>query len=314
VSLDPAVRWLIHHRVRRGPAVAVIFLVLTLLLGVFLMAFLPPLIRQGNSLLSDFPGYLNHLRERSPGLRHLENRFHIDQATINNFAQSAPRRLGGQALSFSRRFLGALASALLVTVLTMYFMSDLPRLRRALVRLFPKRHRRPVNDVVNVIVDKVGSYMIGNIIISVIAATGAFVALTVLRVPFALPLAVWVGVTDLIPMVGATLGAVVCVIVAFATGNLWPQTILTAVFFILYQQLENYLISPRVMRNAVQMPAVAVLLAALLGGNVLGLVGAFMAIPISAAIRVIAEPMMRARDEESADQPAVQEASIRSDA
>ncbi len=297
VSLDPAVRWLIQHRVKRGQAVAIIFLGVGLLIGVFLLAFLPPLIKQGTSLASDLPGYLDKLREHSPSLRSIEDRFNL-QNSIHDFAQTVPSRLGHQAIAFSQRFLGALLSALLVLVLTIYFMLDLPRLRRGLVRLFPKRRRRAVNEAVNIVIDKVGAYMIGNLIISAIAGAATFIALEALRIPFALPLAVWVALTDLIPMVGATLGAVVCVIVAFATSNLWPQTILVIAFFALYQQAENYFIAPRVMRNSVEMPAVAVLLAALLGGSVLGLVGALMAIPIAAAIRVIAAPMIRARDEE----------------
>jgi predicted PurR-regulated permease PerM len=297
ISLDPAVRWLNRHRVRREQAVAIIFLALAVLVGLFLLAFLPPLIKQGNNLVRDFPGYLNGLRERSPSLRSLEDRFHW-QHSIENFARTVPSKLGHEALSFSQRFLGALLSALLVLVLTIYFMLDLPRLRRGLVRLFPKRHRRPVNEAVNIVIDKVGSYMIGNLIVSAIAGVATFAALTAFRIPFALPLAVWVAITDLIPMVGASLGAVVCVIVAFATASLWPQTVLVVLFFVLYQQVENYLIVPRVMRSSVQMPAVAVLLAALLGGSVLGLVGALMAIPVAAAFRVIAGPLIRARDEE----------------
>jgi len=302
ISLDPAIRWLIQRRVRRGQAVAIIFLTLTLVLAVFLLAFLPPLIKQGTSLTTDFPGYVDRLREHSPSLRSIEDKFELKDK-IHDFAKTVPSKLGHSALVFGQRFLGALLSALLVFALTIYFMIDLPRLRRGLVRLFPKRRRRAVNEAVNVVIDKVGSYMIGNLIISAIAGVATFIALEALRIPFALPLAFFVALTDLIPMVGAALGAAVCVIVAFATSNLWPQTILVAAFFALYQQLENYLIAPRVMRNAVEMPAVAVLLAALLGGSVLGLIGALMAIPVAAAIRVIAAPMMRARDEEPSEEP-----------
>jgi predicted PurR-regulated permease PerM len=123
----------------------------------------------------------------------------------------------------------------------------------------------------------------------------------ILRIPFALPLAVFIAITDLIPMIGATVGAVVSVIVAFATTDLWPATILLAAFLLLYQQLENYLIAPKVLRNSVEMRALAVLLAALVGGSVLGLIGALMAIPLAAAVKVIMAPMLRARD---AEQPA----------
>jgi predicted PurR-regulated permease PerM len=297
VSLDPAVRWMIGRGVKRGQAVGVILLFALLLVAGLLWLVLPPLIHEVPKLAGDFPGYLTKLRERSPSLRHLEDRFNL-QPKITDYAQHLPSKLGSQALSFGRRFLGALVSTLLIVVLSIYFMIDLPRLRRALVRLFPKRLRPRVNHAVNVVIDKVGGYMIGNLIISLIAGVATFIACFALRVPFAVPLAVFVALTDLIPMVGATLGAVVTVVVAFATKDIWPTTILVAVFFLLYQQLENYLIAPRVMRNSVQMPALAVLLAALLGGAVLGLIGALIAIPVAAAIRVIATPVIRARDEE----------------
>jgi predicted PurR-regulated permease PerM len=300
VSLDPLVRWMVARRVKRGYAVLIIFVGILVVVGGLLMLLIPPLVHQAGGLTTDFPGYLDHLRDRSPSLKGLEDRFHL-QGKIDDLARTLPGKLGKQALGFGQRFLGAVVSALLVIVLTIYFMLDLPRLRRGFVRLFPKRHRRTVNDAANVVVDKVGSYMIGNLIVSLIAGTASFIAFEALRIPFALPLAVFVAVTDLIPMIGATLGAAVCVIVAFATTDLWPNTILLAAFFLLYQQLENYLIVPRVLRNSVEIPAVAVLLAALIGGSVLGLIGALIAIPIAAAVKVIATPMIRARDEEPAE-------------
>jgi predicted PurR-regulated permease PerM len=124
----------------------------------------------------------------------------------------------------------------------------------------------------------------------------SYLAMLLLDVPFALPLAVFVAITDLIPLIGATLGAVVCTIVAVATTDLWPNVVLLALFFLAYQQLENYLIAPKVLRNSVDMSAVAVLLAALVGGSLLGLIGALMAIPVAAAVKVIATPMLDARD------------------
>ena len=151
------------------------------------------------------------------------------------------------------RFFGALVTTLLVVVLAIYFMADLPRLRRAIVRLFPKRHRPRVAHATTVMIDKVGAYMIGNLIISLIAGVSAFIVMVILRVPFALPLAVAVAITDLIPLIGATIGAAICVLVAFATTDLWPNTIVLIIFFLVYQQFENYFIQPRVMRNAVDL-------------------------------------------------------------
>jgi predicted PurR-regulated permease PerM len=181
-------------------------------------------------------------------------------------------------------------------VLTIYFMLDLPRLRRGIVRLFPRSRRPRAAQAVNVVVDKVGGYMIGNLIISLFAGVSSFICLFVLDVPFALPLAVFVALTDLIPLVGATIGAVGCVLVALFTVDLWPAAILVAAFFLLYQQVENYLIAPRVLRNTVDMSSVAVLLAALIGGSILGVVGALMSIPIVAAGKVLMTPIVEALD------------------
>jgi predicted PurR-regulated permease PerM len=300
LSLDPAVRWLIRHKVRRSYAVAIIFVLFLALIGGLMWLAVPPLVREATGLATDFPGYLDTLRGRSPTFRTVEARFNL-QPRLDAFAADSLSRIQGQALAFGQRFLGAVFSTLLVIVLTIYFMADLPRLRRAIVRVFPSRKRPQVSHAVNVVIDKVGSYMIGNLVISAIAGVTTLLALWALNVPFALPLAFFVALTDLIPLVGATIGAVVCTVVAAATSPLWPTALLVAAFFVLYQQLENYLIAPRVLRNSVDMPSVAVLLAALLGGSVLGLVGALMAIPVAAAIKVIATPMMRARDAESGD-------------
>jgi predicted PurR-regulated permease PerM len=125
-----------------------------------------------------------------------------------------------------------------------------------------------------------------------------------LGVPGALPLALLVAVTDLIPMIGATLGAAVCVIVSIATTDLWPTTVLLAAFFLVYQQIENYLIAPRVLRGTVDISSIAVLLAALIGASLFGVIGAVIAIPVAATLRVVLADRLRARDESADDHDA----------
>jgi predicted PurR-regulated permease PerM len=295
VSLDPLVRWLVGRHVKRSVAVALIFGTFAALLAILIWLGLSPMVSQVANLASDFPGYVEDLRTRSPALRDLEARFNL-QPKVDEFAATFVDRIQNEAVAFGRRFLGALVSTLLVIVLTVYFMADLPRLRRSVVRVIPARHRPRVSHAINVMIDKVGQYMIGNVLISLIAGVTSYLALLLLDVPFALPLAVFVAITDLIPLIGATLGAVMCTIVAVATTNLWPNVVVLALFFVAYQQLENYLIAPRVLRNTVDMSAISVLLAALIGGSVLGLIGALIAIPIAAAIKVLATPMLEARD------------------
>jgi predicted PurR-regulated permease PerM len=295
VSLDPIIRWMTRHKVRRPMAVAIILVGFLGVVALVVWLAMPPLLSQAARLTSDFPGYLDNLRQRSPSLAQIELRLNL-KPQVDEFGAHFIERTQKQALAFGQRFLGALVSALLVAVLTIYFMLDLPRLRRSIVRLFPLRHRPRAGHAVNVVVDKVGAYMIGNLVISLIAGVTSFLAMSALKMPGALPLAVFVAVTDLIPLIGATLGAVVCTVVAIATTNFWPQVVLLLVFFLLYQQLENYLIAPYVLRNTVDMTSVAVLLAALVGASVLGLVGALIAIPVAAAIKVIATPWLEARD------------------
>src|SRR6266571_5013837 len=165
--------------------------------------------------------------------------------------------------------------------------TDLPRLQAGLVRLMPRARRARSAEVVGLVVGKVGDYMIGNILISVVAGIASYLAFLVIHVPFAIPLAILVAFTDLIPMVGATLGAVACVAVAAFAASIWPTAVLAAAFFVAYQQLENYLIAPRILRSTVDISAAAVLLAGLVGATVLGLVGALMAIPVAAAMKVL---------------------------
>jgi predicted PurR-regulated permease PerM len=296
VSLDPAVRWLVRKGMRRSVAVGIIFLTVFGLLGAFLAAVIPALVREGTGLFQNLPGYVERLPEQSPFYRDLAERYDFT-SKLSEYAASIPQRVAGEAWTFAQRFLGALAQVLTVLVFAIYFMSDLPRLRRGLVRLFPRSRRPRVAEVVNVLVDKVGAYMIGNLIISLIAGVTSFAVLLALGVPYALPLAVAVAITDLIPLVGATIGAVLCTAITFFTSDLWPETVVVLLFFIVYQQLENYLLVPRVMRNTVDISALAVLLSALVGATVLGVMGALMAIPVAAAVKVVLTPMIERHTE-----------------
>jgi len=291
VSLDPAVRWMVRKGLRRSLAVSIVVLVLIALTAVFIWSVVPPMVGQGSRLIDNLPSYLRRLSEESKPVRAVTDRYHLTDRLTALIAE-LPARAAGGAVGFLHRFLGLLASTLTVLVLTIYFMADLPRLQRGVVNLFPPRRRHRTAEIVDVVVDKVGGYMIGNLIISLFAGVSTFICLEIVRVPYALPLAVTVALTDLIPMIGATLGAVVGVVAAVFTVGVWPRAVVVLLFFIAYQQVENYLIAPRVLRNTVNLSSVGVLLAALIGGTVLGLVGAIMAIPIVATVKVVMSPAL----------------------
>jgi predicted PurR-regulated permease PerM len=295
ISLDPAVRWLVKRGVRRGVAVTIIFVIVLALTAAFLMSVIPAMVSQFRGLVGDLPGYLNQLQDRSSRYRALSDRYNLTKQ-IQSVISGLPSRLGSGLFGLTGRIFGALFSTLTVLVLAIYFMADLPRLRNGLVRLFPRARRNQMGRIADVVIDKVGAYMIGNILISLVAGLAAFVCFTALGVPFSVPLAFVVALTDLIPMIGATLGAIIAVVLTLFTSKLWPTTVLVALFFVVYQQIENYLIAPRILRSTVNLSAVAVLVAGLIGATALGLVGALMAIPVAAAMRVLLTEQLEARD------------------
>ena len=295
ISLDPAVRFLVRRGVRRGLAVTIIFVIALALVAAFLISVIPAMVTQFRALTHDLPGYLAQLSDRSSRYRQLSDRYNLT-AQIQKIISSAPSKLGTGLLGLTGRIFGALFSTLTVLVLTIYFMADLPRLRHGLVRLFPRARRAQFGRAADIVIDKVGAYMIGNILISLVAGLASFVCFAALGVPFSVPLAFVVALTDLIPMIGATLGAVIAVALTLFSTDLWPTTVLVAIFFVVYQQLENYLIAPRILRSTVNLNAAAVLMAGLIGATALGLVGALMAIPVAAALKVVLAEELQARD------------------
>jgi predicted PurR-regulated permease PerM len=289
ISLDPPVQWLIRRGLRRSIAVTIVFLVVVVLIAGFIWSVVPSIVDQTGKLIADLPDYLRRLSAESTVVRKVTDRYDLTDR-LSALVAGVPAKLAGGAVGFVRTFVGTAASTITLLVLTMYFMAGLPRLRRGLPRLFPSRSHDRVVQITDVVVEKVGGYMIGNLAISLIAGMAALICLMLVGVPFALPLAAVVAIADLIPMIGATLGAVLCLVVSLFTVGIWPGAVIVLLFFTLYQEAENYLIAPRVLRSTVNMSSVGVLVVALIGGSLFGLVGSIVAIPIAAAVKVLVSP------------------------
>jgi predicted PurR-regulated permease PerM len=302
VSLDPAVRWLTARGVRRGLAVTIIFTVFLIILAAFLMSVIPPLVNQFGQLVRHFPDFLQSLQERSARFRELNNRFQLS-TRLEGVLDQLPARVTGGVLGVTSQVFGALVSFLTVVVFTVYFLLDLPRLRHGVVRLFPVERRERYAHVVDIMVNKVGDYMIGRLAIGSIAGVVAFAALEGLGVPYPLPLAIFIALLDLIPLIGHPIGSIAALLVALITKGLWPTTVLLLVVFLVYQQLENYFIGPRVLRHSVDISAAAVLLAALIGAAVIGVIGALVAIPVAAALKVVLLQQIDHYEAKANDQP-----------
>jgi predicted PurR-regulated permease PerM len=170
-------------------------------------------------------------------------------------------------------------------LLTPYFAVSFPSLKLAVFRLVARDRREDYVFMVNRAVDLTANYMVGNLIISLAAGLFSYLVFTAIGLPYALALATWVGLMDLIPAIGALLGMIPPVVVASQTGV--REVVLTIAVFVLYQQIENYFIAPRVMRKAVNLNPAVVIIALLVGGSLAGLVGALLALPVAALIKVL---------------------------
>jgi predicted PurR-regulated permease PerM len=178
----------------------------------------------------------------------------------------------------------------IVAVLIVYFIADLPRIRATLYRLVPNSRRPRAILLGDEIFAKVGGYVLGNLLTSLIAGTLTTTFLAIARVPYPLLLGIFVAIVDLLPVIGSAIaGAVVCLV---ALSVSLPVCLATIGFFIVYRTAEDYLIVPRIIGQAVQVPAVVTVLAALLGGALQGIVGALVAIPAAAALLLLTQEVL----------------------
>ncbi|MEV8517040.1 AI-2E family transporter [Dactylosporangium sp. NPDC051484] len=284
IGLNPAVVRLRKWGMPRGLAVAAVGIGAMLVLCGGVVALIPPLVQQSNALIENLPHYIDNL-QRSDQLNRLNEQYQLlDQlknvATPGNVTKALGGVWGGVQVAFSAVF-----NIVMVIVLTLYFMAAFDRLKEGGYRLVPASRRDRVRLLGDEILTKVGAYLGGALAIAVVAGLASFVFLLIIGVAYPYALAVLVAITDLIPQIGATLGAVVVSIVGFATSI--QAGIACVVFFIIYQQIENYAIYPTVMRRAVKVTDLAAILSVLIGVAVLGIVGALVAIPVVAAVQLL---------------------------
>lgn len=295
VGLNPAVVRLRKWGVPHGLAVATVALGIVLLLCGGLFALVPPVVNESTEVIDNLPGYIDQLNE-NPTVRDLNERYDIIQrassaVTPANITRALGGVLGGASLVF-----GTVFRVLTVLVLTIYFMAAFDRMKEGAYQLVPASRRQRVRLITDEILTKVGAYMVGALAIAILAGTSTYIFLIITGVAYPFALAVVVAVCDLIPQIGATLGAVVVSLVGFA--NSLTVGIACVIFFIVYQQIENYLIYPKVMRRSVEVSDVAAIVAALLGAALFGVIGTLVAIPAVAAVQLILREVVVPRQQE----------------
>jgi predicted PurR-regulated permease PerM len=290
LALNPAVGWLQGHGVaRRGFATGIVFVLALAVVGGIAYSFVPTLIDQVNSLADKVPSYITDLTHGRGRLGFLETRYHIVEKVKEAIKNGGVGRLtvgAGAAVTVTKSVISAVVAILTIFFLTFFMLLEGPMWVERIFGLIPVEKQPRWRKVGRDIYRTVGGYVTGNLLISLIAGVSSGIVLWLAGVPFAVALGLLVGLLDLIPLAGATIAAVVCVLVAIAASGT-TAAIIVGVFFIAYQQLENQVIQPLVYGRTVQLSPLAVLVSVLVGAQIAGVLGALAAIPIAGAIQVL---------------------------
>jgi predicted PurR-regulated permease PerM len=240
---------------------------------------LPLILNQASEMIEQLPVLITELQAGDGLLARLAGRIDVTRLTTEGTSDPvAVLEVLGSAAAFAFNFLTVL-------LVTPYFAMAMPEIKRWLVRLLRPRHREDFLRLLGDATDLMANFIVGNLVVSLVAGVVTWVGLTLLGVPYALALAAWVAVTDLIPIFGAVLGAIAVGIVALQQG---PELLLwSLLLLIVYQQIENFVIAPRVMRRAVDLNPATVIIALMVGGSLAGLVGALLALPLAALVKII---------------------------
>jgi predicted PurR-regulated permease PerM len=290
VALSGPVNWL-AERIRRGFAIAVVYLCL-LAVPILLIALLvPPLITQANNFAQDLPQYardLNEFVQDNERLRNLDEDYDITER-IEQEARKLPDRLGGAAKTLGDVGLGIVNSVfalLTILVLTAFMLGSGGRWRDAFLANQPPDRAARLRRSLDHMGSAVGGYVAGALAVATLAGVLAYIVLLILGVPFREPLAVIVALFSLIPLVGATIAAVIVGIVTLFT-DFPTATIIWAVWAIAYQQIENNLVQPQIQKRTVNVHPFITIVAVLFGSTLLGVLGAIVAIPVAASIQIL---------------------------
>jgi predicted PurR-regulated permease PerM len=289
VALSGPVNRLDRH-MRRGFAIAIVYLAVILIPVGLTALVVPPLVTQGTNLAEDLPNYANDVQDyvnKNKRLRELDDKYDLT-GQLQKQADQLPAKVGDAAKVLSDIGLGLVNSVFAlvnILILSIFIVAGGRRWTEAALKLRPEIERERLRRILDHTASAVGGYVQGALTIALIAGVQSFIVMEILGVPFAAPLAVLAGLASLIPLVGATVAAIVIGLVTLF--NDFPtDTIIWAVWAIIYQQIENNIIQPQVQRRTVQVQPIIVLIAVLFGSTLMGVVGAIVAIPLAASIQI----------------------------
>jgi putative heme transporter len=278
-ALAPFVDWLTRRGLTRGWSVGVVALLLVLVIGGLGLIVVPSVIEQGRSFADRFP----ELKSDFAGM--LRDREQYDLANQVDRFQFADVMERDRVVNTSRRALGILISMLTVIVLTIYILADARRVERFFFFSMPDRSHEHINNLLPALRTTVGGYLRGQLLTSAIITVFTFSVLFALGIEDALGLAVLAGIADVIPLIGAFIAVVPATLAALSVST--TAGIICLILLLLYQQIEDRILVPRIYGNTLRLPAIAVFLAVIIGAKLMGILGVILALPAASAVRVL---------------------------
>jgi len=306
IVLSPPVNFL-QHRLHfpRALATVVVFILGLVVVSALLYAFIRPVVDQTQRFVDNFPRYVEEAKAGRGPLGGVVERYDLDrrlEESQDDIKQNL-NRLGNQSVNILARVGNAVASTLTIIVLTILMLLSGPRMLRGGLNILSPPKREHVRHMAADSAKAVTGYVAGNLLISVVAGAATFVALWIIGVPFRSVLALWVAFADLIPLVGATLGAIPAVLVAFLNST--SMGIWTVLFFVAYQQFENHVLQVTIMSKTVALNPLVVLVSVLIGVELSGILGALLAIPVAGVIQVIGRDVLDSHRGGVKDEPTI---------
>ena len=287
-ALEPAVQWFVNRGWRRGAATG-LMLGLVFLAGVFLLALIVPAVVTGfkqlfesaPQLVDRFVGWLHLIGIKNVSTDNLIQELQNNADKVISAAQGIA---GGLILGVASSILGALFKVATVGLFTFYFVAEGPKLRRAILSMTPPERQERLLFVWEQAITQTGGYFYSRLLLAVINGSGMYVVLRANGVPFAAPLAIFEGiVAEFIPIIGTYIGGALPILVAFLTSP--AAGIWAAGYIVVYQQLENYILSPRLTAKTMSLHPAIAFAAALIGGAIGGLLAAFLALPVAGVLQ-----------------------------
>ncbi len=277
-ALEPLVNFFNKLKIPRALGIAITYIIIIAVAGLILASVLPPLIEQSSKLIVTLP----------PLLSQIFNIAHIDKSVF----QSQLTSLSGNAFSITLSILDNLLTIIFLLVVTFYLLLERNNLENRISSLFIGQEEKARKLIIN-IQEKLGSWLRGQLILSIIIGILSFIGLTALNIPYALPLSLVAGIMEVIPVIGPIISSLPAILVALTISP--PLGLGVALMYFVIQQLENNLIVPQVMKKAVGLNPLVVILTIAVGSRLLGLAGALLAVPFAAVLQIIVTEIIERR-------------------